>query len=122
MLIFASNRTAKIKTERQFAFDERGDAKMIHLSPRCILLTLLGLCPMVHVCLLMLPATHSAPTVANCSVSGRHRLDANGFTSRSLLVLSVTVAAMGFHVLQKMVVAMGGADEVHDRTCPRLYG
>jgi hypothetical protein len=58
---------------------------MIHLSPRCILLTLLGLCPIVHACLLMLPTTRSVPTVANRSVSGRHRLDANGFTSRSLL-------------------------------------
>jgi hypothetical protein len=95
---------------------------MLHLSPQCILPTLLGLCPMVHACLLMLSATRSAPTVANCSVPGRHRLDAYGFASRSLLVLPVTVAAMGFHVLQKMVVAMGGADEVHDRTCPRLYG
>jgi hypothetical protein len=35
-----------------------------------------------------------------------------GFLSRSLLVLSGAVAAMGFHVLQKKVAAVGNTDEV----------
>jgi hypothetical protein len=73
--------------------------------------------PMAPACLLMLPA-RSTSTVANCSVPGRHHLDANGFALRSLLVLPVTMAAMRFHVLQKMVAAMGGVDEVHERTRP----
>jgi hypothetical protein len=40
MPISSSNRTGK--TDRQFAFEERGDAKMLHLSPRCILSMPLG--------------------------------------------------------------------------------
>jgi hypothetical protein len=111
MLVFASNKTAK--TERQFIFDERGDAKMLmHFIDAVWAL------PMAPACLLMLPAARSTPTVANRSMPDRHHLDANGFALRSLLVLPVTMAAMGFHVLQKMVAAMGGTDEVHERTRP----
>jgi hypothetical protein len=72
MPISSSNRTSK--TARQFAFEERGDAKMLHLSPRCILSMPLGLCTMAPAC--------------PCDA-------ALGFTSRSLLVLPVTVAATG---------------------------
>jgi hypothetical protein len=98
MLIFLSNRTGK--TDRQFAFEERVDAKMFHLSPRCILSMPLRALHHGSYFPSMLPATlcSSSPT-APCQAA-----TALGFTSRSLLVLSVTVVVR-VHVLQKMAAA-----------------
>jgi hypothetical protein len=48
MPISVSNRTAKI--ERQFAFEETGDAKMFRLSPHAFCRRRLGLYAMAHAC------------------------------------------------------------------------
>jgi hypothetical protein len=95
------------KMEMHFALEKRNDAKMCRLSLGCISSRLCPCSPADLVC---------------CSLHAHRRRPFRsrppppwGFPSRLVLVLPVTVDAMGFHVVQKMVAVVGGADEVHER-------